>query len=330
MLREGSVRRAIGTTVAVGVAAAMLAGEARAQALPRQVQALYPAEVGELVYVDVRALQATPHYSQIKAQVLPEKFRQLEQFSAMLGIRFDSEIQQLSWAMVGSPEAKAIGFMGVAEGQFTPAEAERQALQLKLDVARHAGATVLMLGRNDQEQEFVFAFPDAGTAVFGFRPWVEQALERRAQGGASLLNNTAMREMVDQLNGRVPLWLALDEKFAALGLKQMLPGAASLPGFDRLAASLRGATLAFELTGGLRGAAGVRCANASDALLFSTLVQAALTYQTWQMRETNADLARVLGEMQVNRNDTRLDLALAIREPDFVALLQKNSFALKF
>lgn len=315
---------------ALAVATGGLPAPAAAQALPNQIQALYPQNAGEVVFVDLRVLRGSPHYAHIKAQALPERFRQLEVWTRLLGVDFENEVRQLSWAFLSAAEGKPPGFVGVAEGAFTLAEVERHARKLKLSLTRYADHPVIVLGANTQGQDFVFAFADSGTAIFGFREEAQAMLDRRAQGGPSVLNNQPVRDLIAQVNGKAPLWVALDSEFATLAVKQMLPEATRIPGFETLTGRVQTASLRFELGPGLRSLVAVRCQTSADALFLSTLMQLGLSYQTSKLGESNPDLARVLGDLQVNRLDDRLDLTLAIREPDLVTLLQKNSFALKF
>lgn len=311
-------------------AAALAAQAATGQALPPQLLALYPQQTGELVFVDARAMRGSPHYPQIKAQVLPERFRQLEQWVRLLGIDFDSEVRQLSWGFTGDPESAEAGFVGIAEGTYRLAEVGREAKKLKLTLSRHAGFLFVTLGATEQGRDFVFAFVDSDTALFGFRDEVQAMLDRRAQGGPGLPANRTMTNLIRQVNGRAPVWLALDNRFSTLAVKQMLPEAANLPGFDTLATRVESASLRFEIGPGLRSSAAVRCQNPSDALFLSTLMQLGLSYQTTQLGQSNPDLARVLGDLKLDRRNEQLDVTLAIGERDLVTLLQKNTFALKF
>lgn len=319
----------IALLLAAVAALLLLSAPAEAQALPNQVLALYPQQTGELVYADLQALRRSSHYAQFKAQVLPDRFRQLEQWVSLLGISFDREIRQLSWAFVpGSGDA--VQFVGVAEGDFSLSEIEQRAQKLSLAVERSGGVRMVSLGRNAQGQEFVFAFLDQATALFGFRDSAQEILDRRAQGGVSLLNNAAMNNLVTPLNGQAPIWIALDQRFTALALKQMLPEASQVPGFDQAATRLRSATIRFELRDGLRSVAAIRCQDVSDAMLFSTAAQAAVSYQAMQLRDTNPELSRMLAQVRLNRQDDRLDMEMSMGEPDLVALLQKNGLTLRF
>jgi hypothetical protein len=122
----------------------------------------------------------------------------------------------------------------------------------------------------------------------------------------------------------------MDKQFTFLAVKQMLPGAESLPGFETLAQRLESSMLRFELDNGMRSQAAVRCATGADSSIVSALMQLALVYQAGRLKEQNADLARVLANMNVTSESENVRVALSISEADFATLLSKNSFALKF
>lgn len=306
------------------------ASPAAAQALANQVMGLYPERTGEIIFVDLRALRSSRHYAQIKSQVLPQQFRSLEQWINALGVNFEQQVQQLSWAFVPAAEGGAVELVGVAEGNFGAAQVEQNARKLKLGISRPGGALMVSIGRMEQGGEFVFAFLDASTAVFGWRNQAEEIVTRRAQGGQSLLNNAVLQGVMRELNGRAPMWVALDRKFSELALKQLLPGASQVPGFDNVAAGLQSAWLRFELRDGLRGLASLKCKDSSDALLFSTAAQAAIAYQALALNSQNPDLSRALQQMRVDRQNENLNIEWNLAEPELVALLQKNSFTLSF
>jgi len=310
--------------------AVLFAGQrTAAQTLQPQALALYPQQAGEVVFVDLRAARASPHYSEIKAKLLPERLRQLEQFAQALGINFDREVEQLSWASIGPPEG-GVQLVGVAEGSFSARAIAAKAQAQKLDHSRSGNALVVTVGSNAQGQEFIFAFPDRTTALFGFREAVMQALGRHAQGGPSLADNATLRSVIEEVNGKAPVWVALDRPYTALAFKQVLPQAAGLPGFDTLAGRLESSSLRLDLKTGLEGQAAVRCASSADALALSALVQAGLAYQSYQMSEKNPELARAMKEATVNRQEERVELRMSLREADLVALLQKNNLTLSF
>ncbi len=315
---------------------------AAAQSLPNQVLALYPQGTGELVYVDATALRRSSHYAKIKAQVLPERFRALEQWSNALGIDFERNVRQLSWGFVSgssrgaagstaSAASAGIGFVGVAEGQFSLSEIEAHARGLKLAVRKPGGGTIISLGKGSDGSEFVFGFVDVATAIFGSRDTVEEIVARRANGGPSVLDNASLRDAITQMNSsRSPVWFALDQRFSSLAIKQMLPEASQVQGFDAIAGRLLGSTLRVDLRNGLQSLAAVRCADATDALQLSSAAQAAFAYQALRLRDTSPELAQAFTQMRTTRNDTRVEMEFTVPEAQLVALLAKNGLALKF
>jgi hypothetical protein len=84
------------------------------------------------------------------------------------------------------------------------------------------------------------------------------------------------------------------------------------------------------LSDGFRGSAALRCQTGSDALVVAKLLQAAVTFQAFQLNESKPDLARVLGDLRLNQQDDRVELSLTIAPADLSNLIQKNSLSLKF
>jgi hypothetical protein len=245
-------------------------------------------------------------------------------------VDFDTEVYQLSWAFLPAADGDQVGMVGIAEGNFPAADIQKLARDRKLPNYRHAGSLVLNLGKNDQGREFVFAFADPTTAIFGFREIAEQILDRRAASGPSLLDNRAMMDLVRGLNGNAPVWIAMDSQFTLLAVKQMLPQISDVAGFETLAARLQSATMQFKLSDGLNGSAALRCQTANDALVVSKLLQAAVTYQASRLNNSQPDLARVLGDLRMEQPADRVELSLVISQADLTKLIANNGLALKF
>ena len=303
---------------------------AGAQAIPNQVLSLYPRESGEITFLDIRSLRNAPNYAELKTKVLPERFRQLAEWTKYIGVDFDTEVYQLSWAFLPAAEGEPVNMVGIAEGNFPTNEIRRLAKERKLPNYRHAGFLVLNLGKNDQGREFMFAFTDPNTAIFGFRDITEKILDRRASAGASLLDNRPLMDLVRALNGKTPVWIAMDSRFTLLAVQQMLPEVSRVPGFETLAAHLQSSSLQLQLSDGFRGSAAVRCQTGSDALMVAKLLQAAVTYQASRLNETQPDLAKLLGDLRMNQLDDRVELALTVAQANLSTLLANNSLMLKF
>jgi hypothetical protein len=306
------------------------AAPAAAQELPAQVLALYPQQVGELVFVDLQSARRSPHYARLKAQVLPERFRELETWAQRLGVDFDRNVDQISWAFVSSGDAANSDFVGIAEGAFYLDEIRKVVANSEIGVSDYNGATVYSLGENEAGREFLFAFPDNARLVFGIRRQVLAMLDRIRQGGLSLLDNAELRGLVDQVNRRASIWLVLDGEFTELGVRQFLGQATEIPGTEALAQRVEDATLRIQLNRGLQTNMSARCASTTDAVWFGAFLQSALYFQRQRLNESNPALANILADAQLNRAGDQLTLSLDIDESDMPALLQARSFTLSF
>lgn len=328
MRRSGTrmLKQLAGAFALAGLAILPAAG----QALSPQVMALYPPQAGELAFVDLQPARRSAHYAQLKSQVLPENFRELEDWARQLGVDFDKNVDRLSWVYINTGDPANSDFAGIAEGAFYLDDIRKVAAESKLRLWAHRGATVYSLGENKRGIEFVFAFPDNARLVFGFRPLVEGILERAAGGGPSLLDNAVMRGLVDDVNRRAPVWLVLDPVYTQLGVRQFLGDAADAPGAETLAQRVVSATLRLQLDRGLTATLGARCASATDTLWLSSFLDMGLFFQRQRFNDSNPTLARVLSEARIERSGDRLTLTLAIPEDDLLSLLRAKAFTVPF
>src|SRR5580700_11160729 len=102
----------------------------RANSLSSDVIGMFPKNVGEFAYADLRAARAFSWFPQLQEQMLPARFKQFESFLAAAGIDPNSQVEELVWALVpsGMPTGatantavpKADEVIGVALGTFRP------------------------------------------------------------------------------------------------------------------------------------------------------------------------------------------------------------------
>ncbi len=310
----------------------MLAGAAlaRAQTLPPQVLALYPPQAGELVFVDLQAARRSPHYPELKKQVLPERFRDWEAWARRLGVDFDSNVYRLSWAFIGAGDAEGSDLVGVAEGNFDPEGVDTAARQSELRVSEHAGAHIYWRGTNEAGREFVFAVLEGSKLLFGQRAPVLAMVERAVQGGPSILDQPEMRGLIEEVNRRTAVWMVLNGEFTHLGVRQVLGEAAKFPGVETLTQRVRNATVRMGVDRGLDTRVTARCASAADALWFAAFLEGALFIQHQRLSESNPQLARILSDARVERLGDRVELRLAVSESDMIALLQGGGLSFSF
>jgi hypothetical protein len=333
----GAIKKMVKKTVfaAAAIAACLgispaLVNPAAAQALSSTTLGLYPPDAGEVAFADLRALRQSPHYAQIRAELLPERLRQLESFAQALGIDLETQAQQMSWVFVIPAQGGPEELLSVVEGAFSPVTVLERAKASKLVVAQASGVAEISAGKNDRGQEFLIALADAATLVFGPRPAVEALLARRAEGRGGIAGDSVLSPWIEEKNGHSPVWVVLDQKFTALALRQMAPTLAAQPEAQTLLAAVNSSTLELTLTRDFSGHASLHCRGAQEAQLLAAIVQGGIALAASRSSESSPELAAALRAATVELQGNNVDARLNVPEAQVATLLQKNSLQLKF
>src|ERR1700694_5720655 len=122
----------------------LAAKPARGGSLGADTIAMFPKEVGEFAYADLKKARAMKWYPALQEQMLPERFRQFEKFLASAGVDPNSTVDELAWGLVAegiSAKAEGTGsaggptgeeIVGVALGTYNPNSTEAFFKQQKL------------------------------------------------------------------------------------------------------------------------------------------------------------------------------------------------------
>src|SRR6516162_7393930 len=109
---------------------------ATAQRVGPDTIALFPKNVGEFAYANLKQARAQKWFPQLQEQLLPERFRQFEKFLASAGVGPNSQVEELAWGLVAEGvTAKTEGagssavptgeeVVGVALGSYNPSSTE--------------------------------------------------------------------------------------------------------------------------------------------------------------------------------------------------------------
>src|ERR1700716_1313803 len=124
--------------IAFGAATLVAPQTARANRLGADIIALFPKEVGEFAYADLKKARTMPWFPQLQEQMLPERFRQFEKFLATAGVDPNTQVEELAWGLVAEmatsktdAQGKAVAaestalptgeqIVGVALGSYNP------------------------------------------------------------------------------------------------------------------------------------------------------------------------------------------------------------------
>ena len=109
---------------------------ARAGQLGADIIALFPKEVGEFAYADLKKARTMKWFPQLQEQMLPERFQQFEKFLASAGVDPNTQVEELAWGLVAEgvdnkkdgagssavPTGESI--VGIALGNYNPETTE--------------------------------------------------------------------------------------------------------------------------------------------------------------------------------------------------------------
>src|SRR5246127_258543 len=175
------------------LAALMLVMPKPAQAgrLGTDIIALFPKEVGEFAYADLKKARTLKWFPQLQEQMLPDRFRQFEKFLAAAGVDPNSQVDELAWGLVAEGmSAKTEGggstdvptgeeVVGVALGNYNPGSTEGYFKQQKLPTFKARGYTLYAFGTGSGANDLFFFFIDSNTAAFGHRAVLATMIEVR-------------------------------------------------------------------------------------------------------------------------------------------------------
>ncbi len=152
-----AVRRLAAAGILVAMSLAM-PKPASAGRLGTDIIALFPKEIGEFAYADLKKARSLKWFSQLQEQMLPDRFRQFEKFLASAGVDPNSQVDELAWGLVAEGmTAKTEGsgstdvptgeeIVGVALGTYNPNSTEAFFKQQKLPTFKARGYTLYAFG----------------------------------------------------------------------------------------------------------------------------------------------------------------------------------------
>lgn len=308
----------------------LAASSAQAASLRSDVLYLLPREVGQLVFIDLREVQRSPHYANLKTQLLPQHFEHFVNFLHSIGMDLDKDITWLAWVFVPPDEHAGERLIGIVEGNFAPERVERFFLQQKLPMEAYRGQTLFPFGSGVGAQDLFFSFLDSSTALFGTQPSLALLLETRYGAHENLLQNQAMLAYIDEVNGRAPVWAVFDAQYTQYTLAQLVPEAARFEEFGQIAGRFQRALLQVRLSRDLEVDFQTWCREPLDAQAFSLLLQTGLFVQRWRWRETNPELSQALEKTELRTLGERLQIRLTIPEEHLKNLLARGAFLFRY
>jgi hypothetical protein len=339
--RPGStVRRLAAAGVLVAMALAM-PKPARAGRLGADIIALFPKEIGEFAYADLKKARTLKWFPQLQEQMLPERFRQFEKFLASAGVDPNSQVDEVAWGLVAegmSAKSEGTGstavptgeeIVGVALGTYNPNSTEAFFKQQKLSTFSSRGYTLYAFGTGSGANDLFFFFIDSSTAAFGHRAVLEKMIEVRFGSEEGLLSNDKLFPLINEANGSGVVWAVLNPAYTRLAMQQLAPEVQQFPEAAKLVARMQNMIINVDAGSGIDGKFQAVCGSTEDANTLGQLLQAGFLYQRYQAQKDNPDLAQLLDQARVTPAGDRLTLRMSLSDDQMASLIRKNTFALK-
>src|SRR5437879_4307949 len=303
--KPGAIRRLAAAGILVAMTLAM-PKPARAGRLGTDIIALFPKEIGEFAYADLKKARTLKWFPQLQEQVLPYRFRQFEKFLASAGVDPNSQVEELAWGLVAEGmTAKTEGtgstdvptgeeIVGVALGTYNPNSTETFFKQQKLSTFKSRGYTLYAFGTGSGASDLFFFFIDSNTAAFGHRSVLEKMIEVRFGSEEGLLRNEKLFPLINEANGSGVVWAVLNPAYTRLAMQQLAPEVQQLPEAAKLVARMQNMIINVDASSGIEGKFQAVCGSTEDANTLGQLLQAGFLYKRYQTQKDNPDLAQLL------------------------------------
>jgi hypothetical protein len=333
--------KAVMFTLGAFLAALLLPNMASAQQVGNDVLALFPKEIGEFAYANLKEARTQKWFPQLQQQMLPERFRQFERFLSSAGVDPNTQVEEVAWGLIpqgvtqktegtGSdavPTGEQI--VGIALGNFTPDATQAFFKQQKLPTFQSHGFTMYAFGTGAGPNDLFFVFLDSNTAAFGHRKEIEKMLDVRFGGAEGLLQNEKLYSLINEENGSGIVWAVLNPAYTRLAVRQLAPQIEQFPEAAKLITRLQNLMISVQADDGIDGKFQAVCGSVQDANTLAQLMQLAFVYQQYQSKQQNPDLAQMLSQAQVTPAGDRVTMQMSLSNDQMSALIKHNTFAIK-
>lgn len=325
----------------ISAMALLLPKPACAGRLGADIIALFPKEVGEFAYADLKKARTMKWFPQLQEQMLPDRFRQFEKFLASAGVDPNTQVEELAWGLVAegvSTKAEGAGssavpngeqVVGVALGNYNPDSTEAYFKRQKLPTFKARNYTLYAFGTGSGPNDLFFAFIDSSTAAFGHRSVLEKMIEVRFGSEEGLLRNEKFYPLVNEANGSGVVWAVLNPAYTRLAMQQLAPEVGQFPEAAKLVNRMQNMLININAGSGIDGKFQAVCASTQDANTLAQLIQAGFLYKRYQASKENPELADLLDQARVSPSGDRVLLTMALSDEQMTSLIRHNTFALK-
>jgi hypothetical protein len=312
-------------------ALALLPGTTQAERLSPGVIALFPQNLGEFAYADLKAARSEKQLAVLEAQFLPGTLSQIQTLLADDRIDLLNDADEVAWGFVpaasystdGDQAQAASGeqIVGVALGQYNPESTALYLKQKKAATIQIDADTAFALQGSAGPNDLFFVFLDSNTLAFGHRAALQKMLQVRAGISIGIVGNTSLYQLIDENNGSGALWAVLDPNYSQSTMSKILPDIAQSAQSSKLLKSVNNLVFKIDADGGMQGQFQIVLSSPDDANVMAQLMQIGLVFERYQATsKQNKPLSDLLGRAQIFPSGERVTLHLSVNEDEVSAL----------
>jgi hypothetical protein len=328
---RNSIRRTAGIVTLVAgfllAAGVLVPQHSSAGSLSTAIIGMFPKNVGEFAYADLKSARKYPWFSQLREQLLPSRFRDFEKFITSAGVDPNTQVDELAWAAIAPSKTAGEEVVGVALGSFDPSSSEDRFKQQKLPMLDVHGYHLYAFGSGSGAGDILFMFIDSNTAAFGHRAALEELIDVRTGVSESLLTNDTLFPLIGEANGSGIIWGVLDKTYAHLAMNQLLPEASQFAQASPIVNRIRAMTISVDADKGIDAHFQAVCATPDDANLLAAGMQGALMMRRYQEAQDHPDLAGALDQVRLAPSGDRLKVEAPVSQDQLLSLIKTHAFA---
>ncbi|MGB7683224.1 MAG: hypothetical protein WCA98_11555 [Candidatus Acidiferrales bacterium] len=308
---------------------ALFTRPAAAGTLSTDIIGMFPKDVGEFAYANLKEARTHAWFAQMRDQLLPPNFRQFEQFLTSAGIDPNTQVDEMAWGALSATKDHGEQVLGVALGGFTPSSSEDRFKQQKIPSVQVHGYNLWAFGSGAGAGDIFFFFLDNNTAAFGQRAALEKMIDVRFGGSESLLTNELMFPLIKEANGNGTVWAVLNQKYTHLAMQELLPQASQFPQAAAIIQKLQAMEIHVQAGSGLNAEFQAVCDSVDDANVLAAALQAGVMYRRYQEAQTHPDVAEALDAVSIAPNGDHLRISIPVTEDQLNALIKNHAFSVQ-
>lgn len=314
---------------AIICAAALIPIPAFAGSLSTSVVGMFPKDMSEFAYADLKQARQLSWFAEVQQQMLPANFREFEQFLRSAGIDPVMQVDEMAWGAESANSKHPYEIVGVALGEFSPDTTEARFAAQKIPSIESRGYKLWAFGSGAGPNDIFFMFFDNNTAAFGERDILQRMIDVRFGAADSLLNNNLIFPLIQNANGNGTIWAVLDQANTRLALQQLLPQASQFPQAQAILNRIHAMEIHVEAGDGIDAKFQAVCASVDDANQLAAMMQGGIMLRRYQIQQSNPDLAQALSNVTVTPSGDRLNVEAPVSNDQLAGLIRSGTFAIQ-